>query len=108
MCAAVLSPIGGGSLLAIGAQWTIVIGVGACHGAGSIIMQVGDQRLVVEMAVMSRMSERRCRNHGSHCKNCRRPNKLDHCRSPKRYRPVSDSNHLIPIPTIGGLLHGRE
>ena len=67
MCAAVLAAIGSGSLLAVGTQWSIVIGVAACPGSGPVVVQVGDQGLVMDMAVVPRMRECRQRDHRQNC-----------------------------------------
>ena len=79
MPAAVLAAIGRGSLLSVGTQRSIIIGVAACPGPGPVIMQIGDRELVVDMAVMSRVRE--CR-HRDERQDCSRSKQFDHGRSP--------------------------
>jgi hypothetical protein len=68
MAATVLAAIGGGSLLAIGSQRTIVMGVGTFNAARPVIVQMRDQGPAMVVAIMGvvmpRMGERRCRDYG--------------------------------------------
>jgi hypothetical protein len=75
MSAAVLTGIGRGSLLAVHTQRPVVISVAACPGPGPVIVQVGDERLVMDEAVMPLMRERW---HRDHRQNCSRSKKFDH------------------------------
>jgi hypothetical protein len=75
MSAAVLTGIGGGSLFAVRTQRTIVISVAACPEPGPVIVLVGEEGLVMDMAVMPCVRERR---HCDHRQNRSRSKKPDH------------------------------
>ena len=76
MTAAVLTTIGCGALPAVDAERAIVIRVSTWQGAWPIIVQIGNEELVMSMVVvMPCMRKRRCRDHGQ---NCSHANKPDH------------------------------